>query len=312
MKILEKKKFIKFFKKMDDTASILTKRNPKEKALFFAVGVLFAIYAIALIVPFIWLILMSFNNSETYLIDRKLYGAFFIPKEFHFENYINAFSKLTYDGTQNFLTMTLNSLWVVGLSCTYCMFWPVCTAYVIAKYKFKGRDFLYSVCIFCMTVPLGDTSGAYYKLVAAFGIYDKGPIFDLVTNVSGFGAGFSLIIYGIFKGISWEYAEAVFIDGGNDYTVFFRIMIPQAMPALLSLMVTHGITAWNEYLGILLYKPSNLTISAGMFYLSTLTGTNGLPMYYAGLIMCILPILIIYAFSVGGMMKNLTIGGLKG
>jgi len=127
-----------------------------------------------------------------------------------------------------------------------------------------------------------------------------------------------LIFFGIFKGISWDYAEAVFVDGGGNFTAFLRVMLPQAMPAISAMMVSSFIMHWNEYSQFLLYMPSTPPVAAGLYKVKEFAtrsdplGRGGKPVYYAGLVMTMIPVLILYGIMAEKMMKNLSIGGLKG
>ena len=183
--------------------------------------------------------------------------------------------------------------------------------YIFSKYQFPGRSSLYAVIIFAITVPVIGASGAYYKLIDFFNLYDTGPLFVIITGLGGFESGM-LIYYGIFKGISWSYAESVFIDGGGHTRAFFSVMLPQAMPAISAMMVTGVISAWNTYEQFMYYLPSTPPVALGLYYLSERARRVGAPIYYAGLMMSCIPVLIIYALMADKMMKNLTIGGLKG
>ena len=81
-----------------------------------------------------------------------------------------------------------------------------------------------------MMLPVIGSMAAEYKYFHLWGITNS-PLY-LVTALGSIGTSTFLILYSAFKAIPWTYAEAVFIDGGGNWTVFLRIMIPQAMPLL--------------------------------------------------------------------------------
>lgn len=296
-------------KKVKET-SILTQRSKPEKIVFGIIFTFFAIYAFSLIFPFVWMAVLSLEEAKSLNTAMKLNGAFYIPEVLYFSNYIDAFTTMEDNGV-NFIGMLMNSAWFVGIGLLFTMFWHSITAYVFAKYKFKGRNFIYTCAIFSMIVPIVGSSGAMYRLMAELNLYDSGPLYLMVTSCGGFGGTF-LMMYGIFANISWSYAEAVFIDGGSDNTVFFRIMFPQALPAIAAMAVNTGIGLWNNYGTALMYMPSTPTVASGLYKISLYISDHGRPIYYAGLIISIIPVLIIYGFMSGSMMKNLSIGGLKG
>lgn len=292
--------------------NILTQRNGGEKVLYAIIAGIFALYALVLLFPFVWLIVQSFGNPKTYSYDAFEIGKatfFYVPKIWHFENYVMAFQMLSTSDGITFFDMLLNSLWYVGIGVVFSAFWHSLTGYVFAKYEFKGKAFIYSCAIFSMTIPLVGSSAALYRLAVNLRIYDTGPLFLAITCCGGFGGSF-LMMYGIFKGLSWTYVEAVYIDGGGDWTAYFKIILPQAMPAIFAIMVNEGIALWNNYTQVLLYMPSTPTLASGLYQLKT--NHIQLPLYYAGLVISMIPVVILYAFMSGSMMKNLSIGGIKG
>lgn len=301
---------VKKKKATKDVSYILIKRSPQEKIIFGVVFVLFAIYAATLIFPFLWVLVKSLEDPIFYDVNIMINGPFGIPEKWVFQNYVDAFTKMKYNEV-NFFGMIINSIIYIGLGITWAQFWPIATGYVFSKYTFKGKELIYSIAIFSMTIPIIGSGGAYYRFIAFFNLYDKGPLFDLVTGTAGFGSNF-LIMYGIFKSISWSYAEAVFIDGGNNYTAFFKVMLPQAMPAITALMITSGIGLWNEYYSRMMYNPSYPTVATGLYFISLSISRFGKPLYFAGLIISMIPVLVLFSLSSDRMMKSLSIGGLKG
>lgn len=291
-------------------SALLYKRTKWEKVIYIVVFVLFFAYALSLILPFVWLVINSLQDKLSYEINMALGDAFALPEKLDWSNYVYAFSELSANGT-NIFGMFFNSIWytlfIVGGGVLMSSF----TGYILAKYRFGARNFIYGVIIFTMTVPIVGTTGAMFKLVNQLGIYNT-PWYVILTHLSGTGLNF-LIMYGFFKNIAWSYAEAAFIDGASHHGVFFRIMLPQAKPAMLTLAIMSGITAWNEYMNVLLYLPSYPTIASGLYSVSrTLPRSGNSPAYYAALVISLIPVLVVFICFSDAIMKNFTVGGLKG
>lgn len=297
-------------KGLKDYSYILVKRSSSEKVLFGVVFALFTVYGITLVFPFLWLFMKSLEDPIFFELNEMLYGPFAFPQKLVFQNYVNAFTQMEHNDV-NFLGMLFNSALYIALGATWAMIWPVCVGYVFAKYDFRGKELIYALAIFSMTVPIIGSGGAYYRFIAFFNLYDTGPLFWMVTGTSGFGSGM-LILLGAFKSISWSYAESVFIDGGNNYTAFLRIMLPQAMPIITAMIITNAIGNWNEYYQIMMYCPSWPTVATGLYFVSLSIARSGRPLYYAGLIISLIPVLIVFTAFSDKMLKNLSIGGLKG
>ncbi len=300
----------KRFKISKEDASILYKRSRGEKVIYVIVFLIFAIYAISLIFPFLWLLINSFQNKIIYQINMSEGNAFAFPKKFEIANYIYAFKELSYNGS-NIFNMFFNSIWYTGVHIGGGVLMSSFTGYCLAKYNFKGKNLMHAIIIFSMTIPIVGTTGAAFKLMSDLKIYNT-PFYVLFTSLSGIGLNF-LIMYGFFKNISWSYAEAAFIDGASHYTVFFKIMLPMAKPIVFTLSIMSGITYWNEYMNVLLYLPDYPTIASGLFSVSrTLPRLGNTPAYFAALVISLVPVLIIFSLFSDVIMKNFTVGGLKG
>ena len=294
---------------------VLTKRGPAAKVLFGIVSVIFTIYALSLILPFGFLILNSLKEPSEY-INGLINGTIFkLPKSPQFLNYIKVFVEMKIPNTIgndiSFLQMTFNSIWYTAAGVFCGITASALVAYCLAKYTFKLRGILYGIAIVTLTIPIVGSAGASFKLFYDLKLYNT-PLFVVVTSFNGFSFSF-LILYAFFKSISWEYAEAVFIDGGGNFTAFTRVMLPQAFPPMVTLIIMSFIGAWNDYSTPLLYLPDYPTIASGIYEIETHLKRGGnYPMYFASLIISIIPVIIIYIAFSDKIMKNFTVGGLKG
>ncbi|MBO6262029.1 MAG: carbohydrate ABC transporter permease [Bacilli bacterium] len=294
---------------------LLTPRSIKGRALFAAVFVLFFIYALSLLAPFLFLFVNSLKTPTEYLADSIDGNIFNFPQGWRFSNWVEVFSEMKIIDSKGdyvyFPTMLLNSLWYSMVLTLGGLLASSLTAYCLAKYKFKLRGFLYGIAIVTMTIPIIGSTGAMFKLTYDIGIYNT-PLYPILTSLGGFGFNF-LVLYGFFKNISWNYAEAVFVDGGGHFTAFFKIMLPQIFPALLTLGIIAFIGAWNDYTTPLLFLPDYPTIASGIYNVQVhLKRTGDYPQYFAALGISIIPIIILFATFSDSLMKNLSVGGLKG
>lgn len=289
------------------------KKSFSERIVFAIVFVLFTIYAVSIIYPLGYLIFVSmFLDLEGYFIMTSNLGTpTFAP---HFENYINALNITVLDSVGNEIylpSMFFNSIWYCFFSIAGGLMMSSFTGYVISKYQFKGRNFIYATAIFCMTIPIVGTGGAAFKLIYDLGLYNS-PLYIVVTCLGGFGFNF-LIMHAFFKNVSWSYVEAVLIDGGGHFTAFFKVMLPQAKPSLITLGILAFIGCWNDYSTPLLYLPDYPTVASGVYMIQVSAERTGeVPLVFAGLALSIIPVLILFALASDKIMKNLSIGGLKG
>lgn len=302
---------MKIFKKKIRESSILYQRSKGEKVLFGIVFVLFFLYAASLIFPLLWLFINSLQDRTIYEVNLALGNAFEFPSALHWENYSYAFTQLSYNGANIFM-MFFNSIWYTLAYTLGGVLMSAFTGYALAKYRFKLRGFMYGVIIFTMTIPTVGTTGALFNLVYnVLHIYDS-PFYVILKHLCGTGLNF-LVLYGFFRNVSWSYAEAAFMDGAGHARVFFSIMLPQALPAIVTLSIVSGIAAWNDYMDVLMYLPSFPTIASGMYGVSrTLPRQGYSTVYFAALVISMLPILILFTCFSNVIMKNFAVGGLKG
>ncbi len=295
---------------------ILTRRSKGEKILFGCVFAIFVLYALSLISPFLYLFFNSLKDGFEYSDDLMAGNTVGLPDAWRFSNYISAFTNMKMTGSSGqYIYMWQMVLYGVGYSFISVLAGITAStlvAYALAKYRFRLRGLLYGIAIFSMTVPVIGNTGAMFKLLASIGVYNT-PFYPVVVGFSGFGFNF-LILYGFFSTVSWSYAEASFIDGAGHFTVLFKVMIPQALPAMVTLCIMAFITSWNDYLNVLLYMPDYPTLASGIYQIKLTLKRNleMYPVYFAGLIISIVPVMVLFACFSNTIMKNFTVGGLKG
>ena len=295
--------------------NILYTRSKSEKILFAFVFVLFTIYAITLLFPFYYLFLNSFKGAYEYIKNLNASQSLLMPMRFEFENYVEAFVSMNMVnsiGEKVYLpAMALSSVWYTFTYVGAGIFSSSLTAYCLAKYNFRSRGFFHGLAIFSMTIPIIGTTGAAFRLYFQLGLYNT-LFVPIIAGFGGFGMNF-LILYGFFRNLSWSYAEAAFIDGASHSKVFFSIMMPQALPPVLTLSIMSFIGAWNDYITPLLYMPDFPTIASGVYRIKiSLTRTGDYPVYFSGLLVSMIPVLVIFIAFSKTIMQNFTVGGLKG
>ncbi len=276
-------------------------------ALFTVVFVLFALYALSLILPFAWMLVNSFSKDTTYWNDSWAFTF-----DAGFDNYIAVFTRLgVRRGIRNVLVgeMFLYSILAVGGGVVCTLISCSVGSYVVAKYKFPGRGFIYNIVIVAMMVPIVGTLPAQVRLMQNIGLNDSFiGVWFLYSG--GFGFNF-LFMYAFFKGISWGYAEAAQMDGASHLRIFVQIMIPMAKPALTAIGVLTFMGLWGDYQTPYYFLNSYPTLAVG---LKELIDPNNLnyPQLFAMSIIVSIPVIAVFCIFQKTIMNNLTMGGLKG
>ena len=281
------------------------KRSGFTWILFLIVFLIFVLYAVSLIYPMLWGLLTSLKAPLEYQINTgKL-----LPEKWLFGNYIEAWKNLQYEGT-SFIEMLWNSIWFSVGSILINMFFLSLASYVMSRYRFRGRTLIYNTIVFSMVIPLYGSFASVYRLYYQLRWVNSYLILLSATGVAGMPL---IILSAYFKNLSWSFAESAQIDGAGHFKVFWSIMLPMAMPILASMFLLSFIGKWNDYMTALLYLPGKLTLAAGLFKYKEIAMRYGdVPRLYAGLFICMIPILILFSLLSKTMMKNMTFGGLKG
>lgn len=290
--------------------AFLARRSGGERVVFIVAFIILAVYSVSLLLPLLWMLMNSFKDGTEYAMDVVAATTLRFPEAWKVSNYANVFAEITYNNV-NFFGMLGDSIYFIVVGSGLELFFTTAVSYVISKYKFKGRNFIYSVAIFAMTMPIIGNMASGIKLRAAFGIYDNLLAVFFTAGAGAFGFNF-LMLYAFFKSVPWSYAEAVFIDGGNHFTVFFRIMLPLAMPMVTTLFILSAIAGWNDYTTPMLYFPSFPNVAMGLYMVSQTLTRGDMSTYYAALVITTVPVVALFAGFSDKIMKNYSIGGLKG
>ena len=274
-----------------------------EKITYIVVFCCFAFLAISLIVPIMWILLNSFKMDEEFHVSS--YG---LPTRWIFANYMEAFS-LNVKGT-NIVGMLGNSIIMTVGSTVLNSFWLLVTSYTMAKFKFRFNSTIYTIVLVVMCIPAIGGTSFQYTFYQTIGIYDT--FFSIFVHASGWGSNF-LLMYAVFKGVSNTYMEAAYMDGAKNFRIFWQIMVPQVIPTAGSLALLNALGTWNDYFTSYMWLPGHPTLSYGLYEVQAQATTNNMyPMLFALMILCTLPILIVFIFMQNTIMENVTTGGIKG
>lgn len=299
------------------------KKRPIEKAdsvIRNSFGLILFLYSLSLLIPIYWMLLNSFKGS----IDYYVTSAFSFPKTFNFDNYKFIIENMKYKVSNRTGTGTLT--YTIPWMLFYSVVWSICqpgfkliitvmVAYVMAKYNFPGRKFIYKLGIVIMILPIIGSNGSALLLRRQLGVYNN-MLLTILTGPSGEFSGMHfLMFYAAFKSISWDYAEAAFMDGASHFRVFIQIMFPMIMPTFWVLMLLTAITTWNDYSTFLYWLPSYANIAIGVYkfqYLSRLELGTTIPQILASFVLVSIPITLLYLASQKIITANFMVGGLKG
>ena len=282
-------------------------RSKGETICHEIVFILFVIYAITLLYPFLFLFINSFKVDPWEMLDNPL-G---LPQLPSLQSYVDAFNYKVNEAT--LLDMFFNTVTLAIGQTLVSMALTCFAAYTLAKYEFKGNKIIYTIIIISSIVPVFGAEAATYKLLAK-DLNLKDNYLGMLMLCGGFGMHF-LFLHSFFKEVSWSYAESAMIDGASDFRVFLQIMLPLAQNGVAIFAIMKFIGYWNEYWQAYLYYRAHPTLAVGLAEMSKMAGiAPEMPYstFFATTILCIIPVLIFYAVFADKLMNNLTGGGIKG
>ena len=267
-----------------------------------------AVIAVFFVFPLIWMIVTSTKTELQYANDLGSFNTF-LPylKDLStfFDNYKSVLTQ--YDIWKYALNSFGYALAVVAGNILV----NALAGYVMAKFTFPGKGFMSFIIMFLLIVPVETTIIPLYSIVHNLGM--SGTVFAVILPplVSVFNI---FLFQQFFTNISKEYIEAAQLDGASEWSILLRIMLPLVRNVFFTVMLLQGITFWNDYQVPMLYLPSHLPLSYGLYYIAN-AGKN--EMYYvsprmAGTVVVILPILIVFLIFKDKLMGNISMGGIKG
>lgn len=270
---------------------------------------------------FVWALWWCVTSSFKGLIDFTLH-PFGLPEIWKWSNYKEAFAKFsmlapTPDGTivrYGMAPMLLYSFLYAGGTTFVLMVLITLCAYVISKYNFLGKEFIYTLGIVLMVIPIIGAGPADMRLNRLIGRYNN-MLFVILTPSGTVFSGYQfLMIYSAFKGVSSSYAEAAEMDGAGHWLIFFKIMLPMVLPTVATFFILNFIGYWNGYGTFLVYLPSYPSLSLGIFDFEARSSVEGVPatIVMACYVIVMIPTAALYLSSQKMITAKFIVGGLKG
>ena len=268
------------------------------------------IYALSMLVLPVYMLITSLKADNL----ECMYNPFGLPAKLNWSNFSEIFVIIDEQLEDSVGSMFAVSFLTSVLTPLIGTFFTACFAYVEAKYEFFGRRFFFALGIAIMILPIVGSMPSAMQINKALGVYDNLFLNILTSPVGCFWGTNFLLMYGAFKSIPWDYAEAAQIDGAGRYRIFFDFYLRMALPQAVVLMVLGFMGTWNDYGTYLVWLPSTPNISYGMYLFNLRAGAYrvSLPELMAGFTMVMIPTVILYACTQKIINRKFMVGGLKG
>ena len=293
--------------------------------------IIIAILAVLFTFPLYWIITGSFKTNAAINSTTPIWW----PQEWTLANYQKLFSRQTaplFQFTIPFSSLFTGSsdlkLIVSGPSVPAAIRWLINTVvmavlsmiltcitasmagYALAKKRFVGRQFLFTMIVCAMALPKQVILVPLLREMSNLDLYHT--IWAVVFPIVGWPFGVFLMKQ-FSEGVPSEMIEAASIDGASEAKTFVRIIVPMIKPGIGALAIFTFINSWNDYFMqlIMLSSTSNLTISLGIAKLQAENATDfGLIM--AGAALAAVPIIIVFLIFQKYFTKGIAMGAVKG
>jgi len=280
------------------------KSRQKVVKLFVQVVVYAFLIAMAIIVlfPFYWMIISSLKTLEEY----RLSVPTFWPKTVMLSNYAEAFT------TASLGRLFVNTMIVGVISTLLSLVITVLSAFAFARLEFKGKDLLFSALLATMMIPGELFTITNYSTVTQFGWMNTYTVLIVPFLVSVF---YIYLLRQNFMQIPNELYLAAKVDGTSDLKYLWKVMVPLALPTLISITILKMMGAWNSYIWprLVANDEAHRMITNGLRNAFTAsTGDVNYPVQMAAVALVSLPLFLVFIFLRKYIMAGVSRSGIKG
>lgn len=272
------------------------------KKIYTTMGyLLLTLGALSMIAPFLWMVSVSFmTDAQIFSFPQE-----FVPNPFIFDNYMNVFSKLP------LARFFANSLFVALVTTIFQVLFSSMAGYAFARLKFRGADILFFTFLLTMMVPPQVNIVPLFFVMCKLHWVDTYQALILPGVFGGFGV---FLMRQWFKGMSLEIEDAACIDGCNFCEIFFKIAMPLALPAVITLGLFTFITTWNSFMWPLIVTNSEKIVTLPVA-IAQFKGSFRETVMWGDLMSCSvilsLPVIIIFLAGKKFFINDLLSGGIK-
>lgn len=284
----------------------MTSITTGEKIYIIITNIFLFLVALIMILPLINIVAVSFTTDiESYESVIKLF-----PREPSIVGYKVLFKRLS------FFVPLINNTIVTVIGTFFHVLLASMAGYVLLSEKLPGKTLLFVLVLIPMMIPFQFIMIPFYVTMRKLGLIDTLSsliITDIVTTFS------IVLIRNYFQQIPRSLAEAARMDGASQFTIFFRVYLPLAVPGLITITIFQFVSRWNQFLPAVLFinSPEKYTLQIALRSLvisQELTATtqsvaNNTRM--AGIIVSIIPLIIIYILFQKYFKKGIVLGAVK-
>ncbi|ULL15415.1 carbohydrate ABC transporter permease [Paenibacillus sp. H1-7] len=272
--------------------------------LGFCIRLLLLLWTLCVLYPLVWTVLGAVKDNAQFM-QGKPWDLPQIP--LLWSNYSYVWDKYHIGG------YFLNSLTVTVVSTALAALLSATSAYVLARFTFRGSGLLYTIYIASMMIPMILGLIPLFFLLNDMHLINSHFGLSLVYGIGALPFGVFVLV-GFFKSLPKEMEEAASMDGASHYRTFFQIMLPLARPGIVSVSIMNVLNIWNEYImgTVFLNDPSKYTVPVGIAIMQgeMQYRTEWGPLF-AALLISMVPVLLFYVLFQKQIAGGITAGAVK-
>ena len=253
--------------------------------------------------PLVWMLLTSLKpQSELFLIPPQL-----LPGEITFEHYRQLLVETP------FLTYLKNSAWLAGGTTLVVVVLATLGAHSLVRFSYPGRERLAMLILFTYLLPSVVLIIPLYLLMVAAGLANT--LVSLVIAYTTFALPYALwLLRSFMKAIPEDLESAALVDGASRMGAFVDIILPQALPGIVSTALFTAILAWNEYLYALVLVNSDEArpLTTGVINMLVTSFNIEWSLLMAASVMMSVPLIVVFAFLQRYLTRGFSAGAIKG
>lgn len=281
---------------------MLGKKNSAANSVIY---IILSVMGIIWLVPIVWLVLISFRA------EPGAYTPYILPQAYTLDNYINL---LTDTHLFNYPRWFMNTFVVAVFTCIISTALVLMTSYTLSRLRFKARRGIMNLGLILGMFPGFMSMIAIYFILKAMGLSQT--LLALVLVYSG-GAGLGYYIAkGFFDTIPRVLDEAAVIDGANQNTIFWKIILPLSRPIIIYTVLTSFMVPWVDFIFVSVIMKdnyNNYTIALGLYQMLTRENIfNYFTQFCAGAVLIAIPITILFIIMQKFYVEGVTGGSVKG
>ena len=288
--------------------------NRAERLYKIFIYLVLGLLAVLILIPVVWVMVASVKETVEH------YGSpWALPTHIHWQNFADAWTKANMGGymlhSVLITVMALAILLVVALPASYCL----------ARFKFVGNKLLNTCFMAGLFINVNYIVVPIYLMLSDADKWCKTTLGQamllnnhLVVAIVYAATALPFTIYllsSYFATLPHDFEEAAYIDGAGYWRTMLEIIFPMARPSIITVILFNFLSFWNEYIIIktLVTDRDQWTLPAGLLNLmqAQQSAAEYGPMY-AGLVLVMLPVMILYICVQKNLTKGMTVGGLKG